>query len=267
MTAVNPTRLRHQIRDLVAHFDAPVEFHQELRALFSLYANYSLRFGEKAPVRPLIPMYHLPHPVTRQLQIDLKPHIAADPTAALALADELWADDYYEIKATAIFIIGEVPIQNPQDVLERLNAWLSPQLDPVLKSDLLSIGTRSLQGTFPGEWEALILSLLSDNQPAMIALGIQALAAGAKHPAFHNLPAVFRLASPFIRDPHTTYTRDLENLIETLAEISPQETGYFLRQILSVSMSPATSRLIKSCLPSFPEDIQTDLKSALNKER
>jgi len=266
MTAVNLARLRHQIRDVIAHFETPVAFRQELRALFSLYANYSLRFGEKAPVRPLIPMYHLPHPVTRQLHIDLKPLIAADPAAALNLADELWADDYYEIKATAIFIIGEVPLQDPQDVRVRLDAWLSARLDPVLKSDLLSIGTRSLQGQFPDAWEKLILSLLTNNDPAMIAMGIQALSAGAKHPAFHNLPALFRLASPYIRDPHTAYIRDLEALIETLAKNAPQETGFYLRQILSVSTSPATGRLIKNCLSSFPEDIQNDLKSALDKD-
>jgi hypothetical protein len=79
MTAVNPTRLRHQIQELIAFFDAPLEFHQALRTLFSLYANYSLRFGESASIRPLILMYHLPHPVMRQLNFDLQPRIDSRP--------------------------------------------------------------------------------------------------------------------------------------------------------------------------------------------
>ena len=264
MTAVNPTRLRHQIRDLMVFFDAPVEFHRELRTLFSLYANYSLRFGETAPIRPLIPMYHLAHPVIRQLNLDLQTRITADPDASLVLADELWTDTYFEIKQTAIFIIGAIPPDNPQVILDRLKQWLSPDLDQVLKADLLTTGTRSLQEIFPQAWEALVLSLLTNNNPAINALGIQALVAGAKRPNFQNLPAVFRLASPFIRDPQNAYSRDLENLIETLARISPQETGFFLRQILALSVSPETPRLIKNCLSSFSEEIQADLKSAID---
>jgi hypothetical protein len=96
----------------------------------------------------------------------------------------------------------------------------------VLKSDLLSIGTRSLQERFPQAWEALVLSLLAKTDPKINALGIQALVAGVKQPNFQNLPAVFRLASPFIRDPHSAYTRDLEDLIEALAEISPRKPAF-----------------------------------------
>jgi hypothetical protein len=265
MTAVNPTRLRFQILGLMATFDTPVDFHHKLQGLFSLYANYALRFGEDVSTRPLISMYHLPHPVMRQLTLDLKTLIAADPEAALAVADELWEDEYYEIKHTAIRILGNLPLSDPQSVLERLQAWLTPDLDQALRSDLFTIGTRSLQETFPEAWEALILTFLTQTEPKKIALGIQALSEGAKSPNFTNLPTLFRLASPFIRDPHSAYTRDLEDLIEALAALSPNETAYFLKQILAVSASPETTRLVKNCLSAFPEEIQADLKSSLQK--
>lgn len=265
MTAVNPTRLRFQMQGLMAFFNSPVEFHQKLVGLFSLYANYALRFGQNALARPLIPIFNLPHPVLRQLKLDLQSHIEADPQAALEVADQLWQDDYYEIKQTAIWIIGSLPIDDPQPILDRVLLWLTPGLDQVVKRDLLSIGTRSLQDRFPEAWEALILSLLSKNEPEMIALGIQALAEGSKSPNFKNLPAIFRLASPFIRDPHMEYSRDLEDLIEVLAQLSPKETGYFLKQILSVSVSRDTTRLIKNCLSAFPDEVKRDLQSALKK--
>ncbi|HPL69058.1 MAG TPA: hypothetical protein PLR56_02595 [Brevefilum sp.] len=266
MTAVNPARLRHQTQSLMGQFTSPVEFRQALRTLFSLYANYSLRFGETAPMRPLIPMYHLPHPVMRQIKLDLGFYISENPHAALALADELWEDSYYEVKHTALFIIGAMPVENPQLILDRIMRWLSPDLDQVLKSDLFMVGTRNLQDSFPQAWESWVFSLLSDTDPAINSLGIQALAAGAKSPGFHNLPAIFRLASPFIRDPHRAFIQDLENLMIALAKISPQETGYYLRQTLATSISPETPWLIKNCLASFPKDIQADLISALQKE-
>lgn len=265
MTAVNPTRLRYQINGLMAFFSSPVEFHQKLQGIFGLYANYALRRSTPAPARPLIPMYHLPHPVLRQLNADLKSRIIAEPSAALAIADELWTDAYYEVKHTAIFILGILPLDNPNTILDRVQTWLTPDLDQVLKLDLLSIGTRSLQDSFPDKWESLIFSLLSQSEPEMIALGIEALTEGAKQPNFQNLPVVFRLASPFLREPHSAFTKDLKSLIETLAQLSSKETGYFLKQTLSVSTSPETARLIKECLSSFPEEVQIELKSALKK--
>lgn len=265
MTAVNPARLRYQIQALTTFFLSPVEFHQRLQALFSLYANYALRFGENAASRPLIPMYHLPHPVMRQLALDLKPLIEADPEAALAAADELWGDEYYEVKQTAILIINALPLHDPGPMIERLRIWLSPEVDKVLKSELISTGMTRLQDAFPEAWEGLIQSLLSQTQPEIIALGIQALGEGVKSPNFKNLPAVFRLASPYLTAPDSTYFRDLEDLIVTMAELSPMETAYFLKQTLSVSSSQDTARLIKSCITAFPDDIQSDLKSALKK--
>ncbi len=266
MAAVNPTRLRHQVGELMALFEAPVEFHQALCTLFSLYANHGLRFGEAAPVRPLIPMFHLPHPVVRQLNLDLKTQIAANSSAALALANELWNDTYYEVRQTALFVLGEVVTDDPEPILDRLKGWLTPDLDQVLKSDLFSIGTRSLQENFPQTWETWVRSLLSDPDPKVNTLGIQALAAGAQRPNFQNLPTIFRLSSPFIRDVHSANLKDLEALVSVLAEISPQETGFYLRQTLSISSSFAKNRLIKNCLKFFPEEIQADLKSVLEKD-
>lgn len=248
----------------MAFFSSPLQFHQKLVGLFSLYANYALRFGDSATNRPLISTYNLPHPVMRQLKVDLKSLIEAGPQAALAVADQLWQDEYYEIKHIAIWIIGTVSCDDPQFILERLRLWLQPGEDQVIKKELVSIGTRSLQAEFPEAWETFIMRLLSSKEPEMAALGIQTLAEGSKSPNFKNLPAIFRLASPFIRDPHMAYTRDLEALIETLAGLSPTETAYFLKQILSVSVSRETSRLIKNSLPAFPEEIQRDLKSAIN---
>ena len=73
MPAVNPTRLRFQIDELMHNFASPPEFHRNLRDLFSLYANRTLRYGDSTEVKPLIPMYNLPTPVIRQLQTDLDP--------------------------------------------------------------------------------------------------------------------------------------------------------------------------------------------------
>ena len=266
MPAVNPTRLRFQIEALMAFFHSPSVFHQHLRGLFSLYANGAFRYGDSTTLKPLIPMYHLPAPVMRQLHLDLKPNIDKDPQAALALADELWNDTFLEVQQTALFILSVLPVDEPEPILTRLEKWLTPGLDPMLTAHLFSTGTLRLQTDFPDAWEAFIGSYLNQDDPKRIALGIQGLTYGLQNPHFKNLPAIYRLISPFIRRLDRKLTRYLVQLIEVLARRSPTETAYFLRQVLSVSETAETKRLIRQCLPFFSESIRQDLKSMVRKK-
>lgn len=262
MPAVNPVRLRFQIEELMSFFSDPAAFHLRLKTLFELYANRALRFGSETGIRPLIPMYHLPAPVLRQLRIDLSRLVPNDPAGAQALVDELWEDEYYEIKQTAIMILSLLPMDSPEPILDRHREWLGQDLDPMLISDIFSTGMHQLQEKFPAAWEDFINTFLQSRDPEKTALGIRGLTEGLRNPKFQNLPAVFRLVSPFIREPEPELIRDLVHIIEILAQRSPTETGFFLRQTLSLSESPATQRIIKQSLNFFPPDIQADLKAA-----
>jgi hypothetical protein len=264
MPAVNPTRLNFQIANLLQEsFHSPEAFKKKLNDLFSLYANRILRYGEEAGNVPLIPMYHLPDPVMRQLQSELKPAISEEPEAALVLADTLWGDKMFETRQVGIFILGHAAVEAPNPILSRLNTWLSPDLEPILKESLLLNGTRYLQSKFAKAWESWIESRLSQKEPGWISIGLMALRASLHSSSSQKLPAIFRLVSPFIRDPQPGTMNELNRLIKILAEKSPTETAYFLRQSLSLSDSPTTSRLIRGCLSSFPDEIQKELQTAL----
>jgi hypothetical protein len=263
MSAVDLTRLRFQIEDLLALFPQPAAFHSGVNALFNRYSNRSLRFGELSQTKPLIPMYHLPGPVMRQMVLELTPLIREEPQAALAIVDELWKDDYFEVKKLAIHILGLTPIDNPQIIRQRIEDWLSPDLDGTLVASIFSVGVRQLQSKFPETWEAIIQSYLYDRSPKMIRIGIQGLEQGVRAANFDNLPVVLRLVSPLIQAPHPDTNRRLEKLIEALIQHSPTETVFFLKQMLSTSDRPETLRLIKACLPSLPDALREDLKSAI----
>ena len=265
MPAVNPSRLRFQVEGVMHFFTSPVEFHQRLRGLFELYANRALHFGDSAAFRPLIPMYHLPMPLMRQLEIDIERNAKEEPEGALQLADDLWRDTFLEVKQTAILILAHTPIDSAGPVIDRLNAWIDDDLDAVLVAQLFASGTRQLQIHFPAAWEEYLSNHLQSDDPERLSLGIQGLIEGLKNPNFKNLPAVFRLISPMIREPEPEIFRDLVQLIETLADLSATETGFFLRQMLSLSQSTETTRLIKQCLPFFPPEIQIDLKTMMQK--
>jgi hypothetical protein len=265
MPAVNPTKLKIQLDALMVFFNAPTDFHRELSAFFSLYANRALRFGDTVPAKPLIKMYHLPFPIIRQLRLDLKHEITKDPENALRCVDELWQDPYLEVKETAIFILGHTKCDPPEAILNRLNQWLNEDIEKELKTAILSTGTYTLQTLFPQVWEDFIKSFLIRTDPKNIALGLQGLAEGINNPEFNNFPIVFRLVSDTIQEPQPEYRGTLITLIEALAKRLPIETAYFLRQAISISNSPQLSRLIKGCLPFFPEDIQKDLSASSRK--
>jgi len=264
MPAVNPTRLQIQIEELLTHFDKPQSFHRHLQVLFSLYANGTLRFGQSPESRPTSPMYHLPQPLIRQLHLAIKPYLEKDPQAALACADELWSDSNFEIKQTAIFILGNVMIGEPDPILNRLENWIDTQPVDGLRLNLLSTGILMLQKKFPTAWEGFIQSLLDQNDPKLVGYGLQGLIEIIESKDFENFPMIFRLISPVIQKPHTAHMEELENLVKTLIGQTPTETAFFLKQTLSLSQSPETKRLIKRCLPMLPEKERQDLKSSLS---
>ena len=263
MPAVNPTRLKHQIEELLQIFNTPKVFRRRLQDLFSLYANRALHHGDTPQQQPTSPMYHLPPPLVRQLHMDLKPLIIRDPQAALELGNELWKDSHFEIKQLAVYILGNTPLEEPDLILGQLETWLDPDLDEGLKSTLLSTGTLTLQNKFPTEWESFLQSLLNHSDPKMVGFGIQGIQTSVERTNFNNFPIAFRLLSPIIQNPDSTNMEELENLTETLIKQSPTETAFFLKQTLSISRSPETSRLIKRSLSLFPENIRQDLKSSL----
>jgi hypothetical protein len=258
MPAVDPTRLRFQIEDLMAFFQSPQKFHHQLQDMFGFYANRTLRYGDATTHRPLIPIYDLPRPVLQQLEIDLKRHVTTAPEAALTLADELWKDGYLEIKLTAIDILGLVPVDDPEPILLRIESWLSPDLDQVLISRIFSMGTLKLQEAYFESWEGFLEHLLNHEDPKWTALGIRGLSEVINIPEFKNLPAIFRLISPFIHNPQRSYFQNLEILIRSMVQRSPTETAFFIKQALAVSSSPQTAQLVKQCLPLFTEDIMID---------
>ena len=263
MPAVNPTRLSFQIADLLKSFDSPQDFHKKIKQLFSLYANRTLRYGDRLEMPPLMPMYHLPDPVMRQVKAELALALSESPEAGLALADTLWGDETYEVCLVAIFILGHATMDSPDPILSRLNQWLAPDLDPKLKEAVLQSGTQDLQSRFPDHWEAWVESLLARKNPQWIALGLIGLRSGLRSSPSQKLPVIYRLISPIIHIPQPAVTNELKRLIEVLAQQSPTETAYFLRQTLSLSDSPGTARLIRQCLPMFPDNLQKELQAAL----
>ena len=71
------------------------------------------------------------------------------------------------------------------------------------------------------------------------------------------------MISPFLYMTRPLVLPTLQDVLETLAQRSPMETVYFLRQILGSPTPPGTIRIVRRLMPLFDADTQNSLRKML----
>jgi hypothetical protein len=59
---------------------------------------------------------------------------------------------------------------------------------------------------------------------------------------------------------------ELVEVAKALVQRSPVETGYFLRQILTLSSNPNTARVVRRLLPEFSPELQASLRKVFQNQ-
>jgi hypothetical protein len=263
MPAVHLPRLKEQIARLALYFSQPEDFLQRLHELFDLYADRAYRPGQAVRPRPLVQTYHAPPLVLRMLEQELGKQVNDDPDAALDVAGLLWQDAYLEPRLLAAALLGQVPVNPPEPVLERLLAWADPDVDPQILETLMLQGSNRLRREQPERWLALVEHWLESSSKDIQGVGLKSLLPLVQDRSFQNLPRIYRILHPLVQSAPGEFLGDLQKNIEVLARRSPAETAYFLRQMLSLSESSGTVRLVRRVLPAFAEEQQASLRKAL----
>ncbi len=263
MPAVELSHLREQIARVVSQFDQAGEFRRSLTTLLELYTNHAYRAGQEVPSRPLLPSYHLPPLVIRQLEIELIAATHRDPASALSITDLLWQSDYLEQRALAALMLGQVHLSQAEGVLERLQRWAVPEANREALELILTRGTVRLRREGPDALIDLVREWFSAPRVATQSIGLRALLPLIHDENFHNLPPIFDLLSPLLRKPAPALFNDLQEALQALAERSPSETAFFIRQVAGGGANPDLSRLCRRVLPLFPPNQQDSLRAAL----
>ena len=268
MPAIQPARLRQQAAAIAEHFDQPAAFVRSLHHLFDFYADRTHRPGRKGFPPPLIPAYNVRPPVLRALVHALIPYVEEDGSAALALCDALWRENYLEFSLLAAALLGQIPPDPVPPVVERLHAWLTPRLDHHLVVALLDDGLARLRTEHPQAVLDLIQVWLESEAPQTQVLGLQALNRMASATNTAQLPVLFRLLEPFFHEPISISIRPvLVDVLSSLARRSPQEVAFFLLKSLSNQEHQDAPRLTRQVLPAFPAQQQETLRQALRSAR
>ncbi len=263
MPAIDPARLRRQSADLAEWFGRPERFLYELEALLEFYADRTQRrrSEDTQKTAPLLKHHNLPAPALARVLAELEPRAARQPEAALALADVLWARPVFETRLLACRLLGNLPTDTASLVLERIQSWgrvnEEETLIPALASDALVRLRLEAPDVFFDQVQAWLESEALREQ----RLGVRALRALLEETGFSNLPRLYQLLTPRVRQHNTRLRPSLVRLLAALARASAPETAYFLRELLADG-NPQVAWLVRNSLEFFPPEHAQTLKAA-----
>jgi hypothetical protein len=263
MPAIQPARLKKQTADLAAKFNQPSLFVRELRALLDLYTDHTQRQGQAGEPSPLLDSYNTPPPVMRLVWRELTHVIKLHPANILPLCDALWAEPNYDLQVLAARLLGQVPIEPAGPVLDRLQSWVRSGLDRHLLDGLLEYSLVKFHQDAPDQVLELVTAWLASPDLNLQHAGLRALLPMLESSGTGRLPAIFRLLTPFLRIAPSRLRPDILAVLTALANSSPSETAYLLRQNLSAPDNPDTAWLIRQVMGEFPKETQAGLRAAM----
>jgi hypothetical protein len=264
MPAVRLERLKAQIQNLSGCYAQPEEFHRRLVQLLEQHADLTFRASPTgALLPPAIQSFHVPPLVIQQVERALLREVSLDPSPAPSLADELWGDSRFEVRLIAASLLGMLPASQIDECLRRILAWAQPETDWLFLNELFTRGTVQIRRLAPHRWIDTASLWISSSDPALQRLGILALQPLIDDRSFENLPAIFKVISPLFLEVHDSYKNELRRALVSLSRRSANETAYFLRQMASMTPSPGVLKLIRQCLPDFPEEARSRLRNFL----
>jgi hypothetical protein len=263
MPAVQLARLNQQIDALIWQFTRPDDFLSRLRDLFELYSDRLYRAGHAVPPTSMTPAYHVPTLVLRHLRVGLHQPCRQHPAAALALVDALWAETMLEFRLLAAALLGYIPLTQVEPILERLRLFARPTEDNQVLETLLTDGGISLRREQPQQWIDCITRWNDEPILSVQSVGLKAIKVTAQDEQFTNLPPLFRILSEQLQTGASPLQVELQETLLALLRRSPTETVYLLRQILPLTTSSITLRLVRLILPRVPAEFQPGLRQAL----
>ncbi len=263
MPAIQPARLRQQAALLAQSFDQTEVFIRSLHHILEFYADNARRPSQGSEIPPLIDAYFVRPPVLRQLLVELAPYAQKEPEVATDLANALWGQPYLEFRQLAAGLLGLIPVENPQPVVEYLKSWLETRPEDRLIESILAQGTQSLRHDCLDVYLELVSDWLNRQEVFFNQLGLHALMELIQDPEFKNIPIVFRMIQPFSRSLVGELRPFMVDVLRALARRSPQETSFFLRHNLETPENPDTPWLVRQTIPDLPVEMQKSLRSAL----
>jgi hypothetical protein len=263
MPAIQLDKLKLQSANLAGKVGQPEEFLADLRELFDLYSNRTFRAGTDTLTTRLAASYHLPDRVIWQVERDLEPQIHIyDPEQSLILADTLWEGNSLEEKSLAIFILGQIPVDDEKKVVETITRWYQPGLDPVLQARLVTSGLTRLRNEKFIVWKKLIETWMDSDNIDQHAQAFLAQVELLQESGETHMPAISRLVLETALKTPTRLHPELVALFKAMVRVSEIESTFLMNEIIHRANARDLNqkRLLRKMIQAFPEGSQEKIK-------
>lgn len=267
MPAIQPARLKIQAMELSTKAANPEEFCRVYHEFLDYYADRAYRPGQRGEPPPLLPAYHVPKPVLRAVEKELRQFADDDRAAALDLADALWGEQILEFKLMAASMLGMVPPIPAKSVFRRIESWTGASTEERLENALVNSGLEGILLERPELYFQKILTWLKSNKLNFNRLGLKAIPPLLESGEFEDYPSLFNQLSKKMRLEGNPLKMDVVAVIEVLATDSPEETAFFLVQKMKSSgENPNIAWFVRKSLGFFPPDSRQYIRETLLKE-
>jgi hypothetical protein len=266
MPAVELSRIKKQAEELAACFQQPVEFRRLLVDRLEFYADRVTRPGDRVRPAPLIPRYGVPPLFLQAVEQASQKSAYESPDAALVLARELWKEEYLEPRLVAASLIGMAARKEPQEAASLLLQYCIPKENPLVQEALLQRSGAQLREANLDVWFDLVERWINSESLSQKLIGFRALLGVIEDREFENLPVIYRLLTYPVETTDRSTMHELEPLIIAMVRRSAMETSYFLRQSYNRTHNPILARLIRKCLPIFPQESQAALRKVVQEQ-
>lgn len=281
MPAIHLPRLRQQVSELVQYYAEPDKFMRELGDLFAFYGDHTRRPSQQTQKSTTLPEANVPPPVIRQIILELTPYAETAPHAVVALARTLWQKAVLEYRQLAAQLVGKLPLSHTADTYALVYAWMLENHEEVLLESLSTHSLETIQREDPAGLLEKIETWLSDEpeeqegqeppgkklsaneKHSQVKLGLLALRPFVRDQNFQNLPRIYALLKPMMRQSPKVMRPYLLDLLRPLARRSPQEVAFILRTELEASSTANIGWLARRILPELPPEHQERLRQYL----
>lgn len=275
MPAIHLPRLRQQVEHLVEHYADAEKFGRELKHLFTYYGDKTLR-PSKLVRRPVgLPSENVPAPVLRQVVVQMTPYAENTPHAILSLVRGLWKHPVLEYRHLAALMIGKLPASQAEETLRLVTEWGQTSPEEILLNALAANSLATLQQDAPDKvLDQIRIWLYEPSETSSLAqrtslqkLGLAALQPYATDPEYENLPRLYALLTPLLKDAPKALRPYLLDLLLPLARRAPAEIAYLLRNLLEEDTNQHLVWLARRTLVALPPETQTRLQPLITPRR
>ena len=263
MPAVNLLQLRVELNNLLWNFTDPPEFRKTLLDLLEKFAYTAYRSESKARAVSTRPQLQVSLILLREMDLVLIPAIREQPQAALAICDLLWNDENIDVCVIASRMLGEIPIEHAELVLDRAGEWALSGMRHMTARTLLKNATSQIMRTDPEILLRKIRRWYVDPREEENFLCLEGMAILVQERSFENLPAIFTLVEALMGEATIQTQRSLEELFQVLYQRTPNETVYVIRQCMKDEPNAAALRVTRRLIPTFDQKVQKSLQDEL----